>query len=164
MNISAQVKVPMGAIEDTRLSSGALGIYGMICRLEQSSKIKSTTVKPTLLMNRFGIGWEALKKILVELHNADYIDRYWYEQDCVYLIKATGIGLYKIGKAKDIGKRFIALNRISPVDLVLIDAIATSEKDELEKSLHSKFAHLRRRFEWFELSDSDINYFAGLHK
>jgi len=164
MNDLNKVKIPMQPIYDDRLSTGALGVYGLICRFNQSDQLRATTVKSTLLMKRLHVGWESLKKVLIELHNAGYIDQSWYEQDCVYLIAAKVVGLYKIGKAKDVGKRFSELNRASPVSLTLIDAIATCEKDELEKLLHNRFAPLRRRFEWFELSVSEIDYFAGLHK
>lgn len=87
-----------------------------------------------------------------------------YAEGHVYVIH--GAGRYKIGRtASSVQRRLLALQCASPVPLTLICAIKTRNAPSLEKQLHIRFAHLQDATagrEWFHLSESDVNYLAGL--
>lgn len=70
-----------------------------------------------------------------------------------YLMEDTRNGLIKIGKSKNPERREKTLQSEAPtVEL----RIAVPTASDFEYELHSNFAHLRRRGEWFELSGSDL--------
>ncbi len=75
----------------------------------------------------------------------------------VYLIRA-GNGLTKIGISYDIQKRLNMLNTASPVELSLIFFFEPSNAVKTEKYLHIKFDKKRVKGEWFNLSDSEIEW------
>ena len=75
----------------------------------------------------------------------------------VYFIQATN-NKVKIGKTKSLGKRFYAIEAMSPIELDLIIAIKTDDADKLERHFHNKFNDKRSHYEWFDLTDQDIEY------
>ena len=75
----------------------------------------------------------------------------------VYLIRA-GNGLTKIGISYDIQKRLNMLNTASPVELSLLFFFEPSNAVKTEKYLHIKFDKKRVKGEWFNLSDSEIEW------
>jgi|TARA_R100000501_G_C2595884_1_gene94440 Meiotically up-regulated gene 113 len=82
--------------------------------------------------------------LLQAMHNAKYI----------YFVLSEDSGLVKIGKTKDIKKRFASLQTMSPVPLRIIGCFRAH--DELEGTLHSRFAKYRHHGEWFKLSDEIV--------
>jgi DNA-binding XRE family transcriptional regulator len=80
----------------------------------------------------------------------------------VYLIRA-GDGLYKIGKAKSPKRRMANFQIGSPLKLVLVHAIETPHASVMEMYFHQQYAAKRHIGEWFALTDSDMEYFAGLN-
>jgi hypothetical protein len=79
----------------------------------------------------------------------------------VYLLKADN-GLYKIGQAKIIDRRIAQLAVSLPYELELEVAIQTERYKELEPELHERFSAKRKRGEWFELNEADIEYIKKL--
>lgn len=79
----------------------------------------------------------------------------------VYLV-AGGNGMYKIGIAKDVDKRFKGLQAQSPVPLTLIHHFLSSDYRKAERILHEYFSGSRSHYEWFELSDKQVSWFCGL--
>lgn len=75
----------------------------------------------------------------------------------VYLVRAEN-GLVKIGKTVDVASRFNTLNTTSPIDLELMGYICSDCAGEIERALHSKFANVRARGEWFALVHEDIEW------
>jgi hypothetical protein len=69
------------------------------------------------------------------------------ERRAVYVIKATGRELVKIGFAKHLRDRLATLQTSSPDELQMIAAIPGGLK--LEMMLHAAFAEYRVRGEWF---------------
>lgn len=76
----------------------------------------------------------------------------------VYFVKSVATGLVKIGFSADLHRRMKSLQTGSAEILELIAVMPGSPCDE--KSLHSRFAKLRRHHEWFatdELMEALIN-------
>ena len=73
----------------------------------------------------------------------------------VYILRADN-GLVKIGITINIARRLATLNTQLPYDLVPILFIDCNDCPALEQELHKKFANVRVRGEWFNLSASDI--------
>lgn len=66
----------------------------------------------------------------------------------VYFVLARDVGLVKIGRSIDIERRLSELRWLNPVDLELHGFIAGGAREET--AYHQRWAHLRRRGEWFE--------------
>ncbi len=77
----------------------------------------------------------------------------------VYIIKENN-GLYKIGMSStSIKDRVDILRTSTPYELVIVDLFNCESKDkclELEKELHRYYSSFRRRGEWFELKELQI--------
>ena len=73
----------------------------------------------------------------------------------VYLFKANN--RYKIGMTSNLKKRFINVQAHCPYLLELIWTLRTKDYKKLEKSLHNIYKTKRIHFEWFILSDNDVN-------
>lgn len=73
----------------------------------------------------------------------------------IYFLKADN-GLVKIGRAKDLRQRLDHFTAKLPYKLKLVHSIKTDDSVGLEKVFHEKFHDKRKRGEWFELSDSDL--------
>lgn len=78
----------------------------------------------------------------------------------VYFIEAVGLDRIKIGKADDVGRRLQQLKTGSPCALNLIKAVPGGHS--LEAKLHSEFAGLRIKGEWFHAGKSLTDYIASL--
>ncbi|MDP9476334.1 MAG: GIY-YIG nuclease family protein [Actinomycetota bacterium] len=72
----------------------------------------------------------------------------------VYLI--GGRGYFKIGRAKDVSKRFKALKIQLPWRVHLIHTIPARNHKRAERYLHEVFASQRANGEWFRLSVQDV--------
>lgn len=77
----------------------------------------------------------------------------------VYLMLNKRNGLVKIGKSKDPRYREKTLQSDEP-EIEIIGAWPAPAT--LEKDLHKKFAHKRKRGEWFELDTKDIMKIQGI--
>jgi hypothetical protein len=81
----------------------------------------------------------------------------------VYVLRADN-GRCKIGRAKRIDDRIYQLGMILPYDPDLICAVWVDDYVTTEKQLHRLFTledkHVKG--EWFELTESDIEYIKGL--
>lgn len=74
----------------------------------------------------------------------------------VYVVEATGLGLYKIGMSGNVELRFAQLRTMSPVALSLAGIIETQEPRSLEAELHRLFADKRMHGEWFALDTVEL--------
>jgi hypothetical protein len=81
-------------------------------------------------------------------HNYSYMFLY-----CI----ADNNGSVKFGFSKDPDRRVRALQTGCADELVLLETISVPEDSvqEYERLLHSEFAHLRTRGEWFAISGED---------
>lgn len=70
---------------------------------------------------------------------------------------ANNNGMVKFGFSRDPERRVRALQTGSSEELVLLESIPVPEGGvrEYERLLHSEFAHLRSRGEWFRISGED---------
>jgi len=78
----------------------------------------------------------------------------------VYLM-GSDVGLYKIGRTRDLNGRVGDLNRQYPVKIWLIHPVASHSYKRLERWLHKKFADKRQGLEWFALSQEDVDWFTS---
>lgn len=79
----------------------------------------------------------------------------------IYLIAAEN-GLYKIGKAKDLGKRLKPFSVNFPMRWELIHSFRSDDYSRAESRLHKRFTSKRDVGEWFRLSPSDIAFITSL--
>lgn len=79
----------------------------------------------------------------------------------VYLIRSTN-GEYKIGKTKNMTKRMGWFGISLPFKVETIHTIECDDMDEVETSLHNRFADKRLNGEWFALSESDVEEIKSL--
>lgn len=79
----------------------------------------------------------------------------------VYLFKADN-GVYKIGQSVDPDARITSLGVKLPYELESVHRIETHDMNELESDLHDRFADKRLEGEWFELTESDVDYIREL--
>jgi hypothetical protein len=78
----------------------------------------------------------------------------------LYLIECQHF--YKIGVANDVESRLAQLSTGNPFELKVL-AVYTFENAELvERAIHQRFAIKRRRGEWFELSDNELQLFKQI--
>lgn len=73
------------------------------------------------------------------------------EESFLYFIEALQTGFIKIGRSKDPERRLSQLSTGNPSELVILGKISGGL--ELEAELHKIFTHLRKRGEWFKVSD-----------
>ena len=74
----------------------------------------------------------------------------------VYFVRAGDF--IKIGWARDVDARVDALQVASPVELRLLGTVEGSY--DVERLMHSRFAHLRARGEWFRAEPDLLAYIA----
>ena len=79
----------------------------------------------------------------------------------VYLIKSEN-GLYKIGRSNDIERRFCQFRSQCPVDLYLEHTIYSVNYFRAEEHLHNEFHVQVHHGEWFQLSESDVEWIMKL--
>jgi hypothetical protein len=71
--------------------------------------------------------------------------------ETLYVLRALGLGLIKIGIANDLAARMRALRTASPDKLLVLFTIARGGK-AMERELHQRFAADRAHGEWFRPS------------
>jgi hypothetical protein len=80
----------------------------------------------------------------------------------VYFLLALEANRVKIGvtNLRDGGKRFLAMQGASPIALVLVGTIESTDVVKLESQLHVVFREYWSHGEWFEYSKDIQNYIA----
>lgn len=78
----------------------------------------------------------------------------------VYFVRATTLGLVKIGCTIDARDRLKTLQVGSPDRLELLGVICNKRWEETEREVHRRFAAHRRHGEWFEPCDKLLAYIA----
>lgn len=79
------------------------------------------------------------------------------QQTFTYAFKNSDTGLVKIGRTTDLETRYVTLCNGCGTRL---DVVGICEAD-VEKEMHKKFMHLRRKGEWFTDKDSEITQFIS---
>ena len=111
--------------------------------------------------------YEQYEYTLRLIQSAKYYSEMWYS-DILYLLYSKDLGLYKIGKTKDLKTRIGSIkNDMSISNLEIVYQLPNSSY--LERELHKKFSHLnvivkrkQNHREWFKCNDSIINEFERL--
>jgi hypothetical protein len=78
----------------------------------------------------------------------------------VYVIRNDGY--YKIGRAKDLDRRFLELSSATPNTLDVVHAVKVSDYCRAEIFLHNRFSTFRMHREWFNLNDEHVDYLTSL--
>ncbi|WP_243397468.1 GIY-YIG nuclease family protein [Crocosphaera subtropica] len=94
------------------------------------------------------------KKIAIEQNKV-------IETEYVYLIYSEVMNAIKIGRAKNVEKRFTSLQTAHPYPLKIIKTLKVSGKKaaiDLEKQLHQQFADYRLSGEWFKACEALMNF------
>ena len=78
----------------------------------------------------------------------------------VYLIRS--IEYYKIGIANDVESRLAQLQTGNPNELVIESCYEFPNSQAVEAALHQKFVYVRKRGEWFQLTNSDLETFRQI--
>lgn len=78
----------------------------------------------------------------------------------VYFVRATTVGLIKIGKADCVHTRFRTLRTHSPDTLQLLGCVASDDASGLERRLHVQFAEHRSHGEWFRPGPELLEFIA----
>ena len=73
----------------------------------------------------------------------------------VYLIREEH-GCVKIGVSNDYERRLEEIDRSIPYSVELVALIHNEDARLIERNLHNRYDHLRRKGEWFRLSREDI--------
>ena len=79
----------------------------------------------------------------------------------VYLLSSP-FGFYKIGCSTKPKNRLMTFGVQLPFEVDCLCTIYTGDMYGLEHQLHERFAEKRSKGEWFELSESDVDYIKGL--
>jgi hypothetical protein len=75
----------------------------------------------------------------------------------VYILRDIEVsGFYKIGRTKHIGQRLNKFGVELPFRTEVVHLIQCTDEVRAERTLHERYATKRKRGEWFDLSDSDI--------
>jgi hypothetical protein len=77
----------------------------------------------------------------------------------IYFVRGYD-GMIKIGWARDVERRLVALQISSPVELVAMRVIRGPMADETK--LHKRFAYLHVRGEWFKPGEELVEYIRKL--
>jgi hypothetical protein len=92
-------------------------------------------------------------------------NRTWFqkkrENGIIYLIKCTSSNLYKIGRTSNQIKHRLNTIKSSNPNAVLVSCYRTNDMSNKEKKLHDYFKNNRVSGEWFDLKESDIQYFEN---
>ena len=94
-------------------------------------------------------------------HHQDLVDK--KRRGFVYLLRADN-RLYKIGRSKAINERIKQLEIKLPYELELVAFIVVGDMYKVERWLHRKFADKRKRGEWFELEEVDIEFIKAMEE
>lgn len=76
----------------------------------------------------------------------------------VYFIRATTVGLIKIGKADCVHTRFRTIRNMSPDTLQIMGCVHSEDGSALERHLHERFASDRSHGEWFKPSPELLQF------
>lgn len=79
----------------------------------------------------------------------------------IYLMISAN-GLYKIGRAKNVQARLTSLNREIPIKTELVHQIASNNYLKAELFMHVKFADKCVKYEWFDLSQEQVDWIKSL--
>lgn len=85
----------------------------------------------------------------------------------VYLLGHDQLTRYKIGRSKDLAKsRGKALSKETgcPFNLEVLWSVYSDNCVELERQLHAKYVHCRKKGEWFELADEEVAEIVQIRK
>ena len=74
----------------------------------------------------------------------------------IYIVDSP-VGAYKIGKTVSLPLRLANFGIVLPFKTELIHAIRSSDITRAERLLHHAFANKRRRGEWFDLTEKDLD-------
>ena len=87
------------------------------------------------------------------------------EKGCVYFFKHVGLSPIKIGFSTNESPlaRFEQFKTYAPYGAELIGFIRTHNAKELETELHLKFANVRLKGEWFDLSIEEVNKWVAFY-
>ena len=87
------------------------------------------------------------------------------EKGCVYFFKHVGLSPVKIGFSTNESPcgRFEQFKTYAPYGAELVGFIRTHNAKELETELHLKFANVRLKGEWFDLSLEDVNKWVAFY-
>jgi len=91
----------------------------------------------------------------VTISEMDNKDKSWY----VYLIRSWN--KYKIWKSKDVSKRKKQLSIWNP-EIKLVHSIFSDDHGSKEKQLHNAYKDKRISWEWFLLSESDVECICSM--
>lgn len=78
----------------------------------------------------------------------------------VYFLRLGDEGPIKIGFAQDLSRRLSSMRTGTPQEVVLLAAMPGTLADE--EALHARFAHLRRKREWFEPGEDLLAFIASI--
>lgn len=81
------------------------------------------------------------------------------KQGFIYLLRAEGEGVCKIGKTQSLGQRLRALAIQLPYEMRLEHSVRTDDVDAAERFFHTVFRHRRMNGEWFRLDAADVAFF-----
>ena len=70
----------------------------------------------------------------------------------VYLIQSLENGYYKIGISKHPNKRVDELQTGNSSPLKLINIFDSAYSNDIEKTMHRRYSHLKKEGEWFDLN------------
>ncbi|BAZ86723.1 GIY-YIG nuclease family protein [Dolichospermum compactum] len=75
----------------------------------------------------------------------------------VYLVRSGDTTRYKIGMSDNLARRLQQLNgKQSPYEVFVVSSIEVINALPIEKTLHHKYKDYRRKGEWFELTDEQV--------
>ena len=84
------------------------------------------------------------------------------DEGYVYLIRATGQNLYKIGKSINPEKRFQSIIGGLPMKAEVIHIAWFEDHSYAEQMFHDTFSKTRQNGEWFVLEDEDVEFVKSL--
>ncbi len=74
----------------------------------------------------------------------------------IYVIKAEGQSIYKIGKSKSVPNRISQLDKQYPFEIEIYTYFKSEEVSNIETELHNLFKNKRQKGEWFALNKQDL--------
>ena len=100
------------------------------------------------------------KNITVYLHNNLKYYSMEIKRGCVYFFRHVGLSPVKIGYSEKESpmNRFNQLKTYAPYGSEILGFIIISDARELESLLHNKYASKRLNGEWFDLTESEVNF------
>jgi hypothetical protein len=119
---------------------------------------------------QYKIDPKTVKKIILSM---DDIKNYEYKKAVskrgyLYLVNAVDTSYYKIGIAKDIKSRLIAIQTGNHMEIKCVEWVIISDVRKKEKELHIKYKDFNHRNEWFlfneELLCEVIDIFSNLRE